>query len=176
VVTVDGQRERPLDLPYNADLLSNVAWSPDGSRLAGREYDGNTVTSTVLFGATDGVTPATVPADHILGWSSDTSLLAQDYLNERDAIIEVSLVDNSRRTVSTFDNSRSCELFTQVCGVYRLRLAQGLIRSVGQRDPDPDRGPWLPIWRALIALSVTGATVALVLFGVRRARGAGRAR
>jgi WD40 repeat protein len=164
VVTVDGQRERRFDLPYNADLLSNVAWSPDGTRLAGREYNGNSIAGTVVFDATVSVRAAatTARADNILGWSSDSTLLARDYIDDHDAITEVSLVDGSRRTVSTFDNSHSCEYFTQTCGVYRLRLAQGLIRPVASRAPDPDRGPWLPIWRAFLALAVAAATVAVL--------------
>jgi hypothetical protein len=155
------------------ELVSGVGWSPDGLLLAVAPVEGGS--QTVRFLDATG-TARPVPADltlgPMLGWRSPSSVVIQQWLDDeqRDALVEVNLINGNRTVLSRFSNNNSCEYGLQQCNVYRIQLAACLLMEAGLRDPDPDRGPYLIVVR-LAAIAVTGVVVAGALWFIRRRAG-----
>jgi hypothetical protein len=158
--TVDGHQTGGFPLPEGVDLVSGVAWSPDGTRIP-------VTTGESAYGFVDPrlaqpTVVTTLSKVTLLGWraSSTVVALALDTSTGEDQLVEVSLVDGHLTVLSRFPHPDHCGLFA-TCGVYQIQLAGGLLSTATIRGSDPDRGPWVP--RLRIGLSVAGA---LVVFGL----------
>jgi dipeptidyl aminopeptidase/acylaminoacyl peptidase len=121
IVSVRGERLRPLMLPAGASLASSAAWSPDGRLLATivapRMRADDTLSpadARVKFVDVTGAgvpVPGDLPYDNLLGWRSPTTVLVHSVPEGDgvDAIAAVSIEDGQRTVLSTFSRSKFCE-------------------------------------------------------------------
>jgi hypothetical protein len=156
IVSVRGER-LGIWVPGGNELAGPAAWSPDGRLLATvvppePRLDGSTSStdSLIRFVSTTGVAGAALPdrpGYDVLGWTSPTTYLTDNWLTTTDAevISEVSTLDGRTRVVSRFSQNAECEFGLQVCNAYRIQLATGLLTPLNLRLPDPDRGPLVPL-------------------------------
>jgi hypothetical protein len=80
----------------------------------------------------------------LLGWrSADSVVVATTNAAGQLSLTEVRLGASTRRTLSRFDTSSTCELRTRTCQVFDLQLATGLLPDLTVRHAGrPQRGPW----------------------------------
>jgi hypothetical protein len=168
-----GERRGRIGLPVGLDLVSGVGWSPDGALLAAMPMPGGPQVVHFLDATgTDRPMPANLDTEALLGWRDPAHVIIKEWREdeERDTLVEVSLVDGTRAVLSRFADGRSCEYGTQTCNAYRIQLAACLLVTAGLRDADPDRGPNLGVVRVALAVLAVGLVGGAVWFVRRRRR------
>jgi hypothetical protein len=167
-----GQPQLKFDLPLGMDLVSGVGWSPDGALIAVTPTGGSTMLSFLDATRTGRPVPLDLADGPMLGWRTSSSVVVQQWLpsEDRDALVEVSLVDGSRTPLSRFSKNKSCEYGLAPCTAYRMQLAACLLAEAGLRDPDPDRGPYVAVVR-IAAVAMVVAVAAVAVWFIRRRRG-----
>jgi len=198
ILTTSGERERQLPVPDGFDLVPDVAWSPDGTRLVA---SASSFTDHRLEFLDPTGTRATAAPElnlsrasaymPVLGWRSATSLLLQDWAPDggsfeigsgpyESTIAEVPIDGSPGRVLATFSTATDCEFGSQDCMVNDLHLATGLIGQMTvRRAGPPEYGPWPPRLVTAFVLAagilVVGVTVATrLILRRRRRRRAGR--
>jgi Tol biopolymer transport system component len=155
VITVDGERVRPLAVPVGMQVVSDTGWSPDGTRIA--VTVGDTMAFVDAAGAAGGPRDR-IPYNQLLAWRDPTRILTVPDERGDLTIAEVDLDSGTSTVVSTFSTARLCAYGTSRCSAFRVQLATGLIASATMRSSDPDRGPWPPSLQvaAIVIVGVVG--------------------
>jgi hypothetical protein len=191
LLDLDGRQSGSVRIGGGRELAANVGWSPDGRFLATVPWaadgpftgtvGGNTNHNVFLSLNGDvsfvpvapGDTPLPAPVQDVvqlLGWRAvDSVVVATANAAGQLSLTEVHLGTDTRRTLSRFDTGSSCELGTQICQVYDLQLATGLLPDLSVRDAGrPQRGPWPTVLTTPVASVILGAAL-LLWRRVRRA-------